>query len=89
MKRGAVIGALFAGIAYLWADFNGFNSSTFLPMLYLYVVLGTVSRLQIEDIGDYWNELERVMIVDREEENRLKKPATGEEYEIDGTVKKI
>ena len=88
-KVGALTGAVFAGIAYLWASFNGFNSSTFIPMLYLYVVLGAVSRLQIEDIGDYWNELERIMIVDKEEESRLKKPATGEEYRIDGTVKKI
>lgn len=89
MKYGAALGTVFAGIAYLIADFRGFNSSSFLPILYLYVVLGVVSRFKLEDAAGYWDRLEKIMIVANEEETKLKKVVTGEEYEIDGTVKKV
>lgn len=89
LKYGAALGTVFAGIAYLIAEFRGFNSSSFLPILYLYVVLGVVSRFDMKDAASYWSRLEDLMIVADKEENKLKKVVTGEEYEIDGTVKKV
>lgn len=89
VKQGAFVGALFAGIAYLWTILNGFNSSTFIPMLYLYILLGATSQVRFEHLASYWERLEQVLVIADEEENKLKKIATGEEYKVEGTIKKI
>jgi len=89
LKHGAALGAGFAILAYLIADINGFTQSSFLYMLYLYVLLGAVSKLNTNKLTEYIESFERLLIVADEEENKLKKIATGETYKIDGTIKKI
>lgn len=89
VKYGAGLGAGFAILAYLIADLNGFNRSSFLYMLYLYVILGAVSKLDKDDVTGYIDGLERLLIIADREENKLKKIATGETYKIDGTIKKV
>lgn len=88
LRQGAVIGGFFAVIAYVMASFSGFNRSSFLFMLYLYVLLGAVSRVRLEEFSDYAGKLENLIWI-KEEEMKLKRIFTGEEYEIDGTVKKV
>lgn len=88
LKHGIITGGFFAVIAYTAASFRGFNRSSFLFMLYLYVLLGAVSRLRLKDFSDYTNRLENLIWI-KEEEMKLKRIFTGEEYEIDGTVRKI
>lgn len=89
VKYGAALGAGFAITAYLIADMNGFNRTSFLYMIYLYVILGAVSRLDKEDLTGTISVFERLLIVADREEKKLKKIATGETYKIDGTIKKI
>jgi len=48
-----------------------------------------VSKLNTNKLTEYIESFERLLIVADEEENKLKKIATGETYKIDGTIKKI
>lgn len=88
LKYGFLIGGFFAVLAFGFAELNGFNRSTFLVFIYLYVLLGAVSRLRLEDFSEYASGLENLIWI-KEEEMKLKRVFTGEEYEIDGTVKKV
>ena len=92
MKRkyrvGAITGTFFSCIAYAVASFRGFNSSSFVLFLYLYVLLGVISKFELEDAAGYIESLENFTWV-KQEEKKLKKVFTGEEYEIEGTVKKV
>ncbi len=89
VKYGAALGAGFAITAYMIADINGFNRTSFLYMIYLYVILGAVSKLDKEDLTDSFSVFERVLIIVDRKEKKLRKIATGETYKIDGTIKKI
>jgi len=89
IKYGGTLGAGFAIIAYLVADLKGFNRSSFLYMIYLYIILGAVSKVNMNHLSEYLESLERLLLVTDKEENKLRKIATGEKYKIDGTIKKI
>ena len=88
IKTGGLLGVLFALTAYFIALNNGFNSSTFTVFLYLYVGLGIIASLEL---GDFQARgfLDRIVIVAEDEEKKLKKVFSDEEYKIDGTVEKI
>lgn len=89
MKYGGATGAVFAGLAYAVTYQLGFNDTSFAVLMYLYLILGFISRLSLEDFTGSMDVLERFVIVAEEEELKLKKIFTGEEYKIDGTVKKV
>lgn len=89
LKYGGVLGAVFAIAAYLIADLNGFNRSSFLYMIYLYVLLGAVSKINTDHVVEYVESVERFLLLTDKEEKKLRKVATGEKYKIDGTIKKI
>ena len=86
-KIGAFTGTFFASAAFVFAKLNGFNRETFVVFLYIYVLLGIVSRFDAEDAASYIKSLENITWVKREE-MRIKKVFTGEEYEIEG-IKKV
>lgn len=88
IKIGGLLGVLTALIAYFIAMYNGFNSSTFTLFLYLYVGLGIISSLELTDFKAS-GFLDRIVIVAEDEEKKLKKLFSDEEYKIDGTVEKI
>lgn len=89
LKFGAVAGVVFAGLAYLVTYRMGFNPTSLSFLLYLYVFLGLISGFSFEDLKDSWDVLDRFVVVAEEEELKLKKIFTGEEYRVDGTVEKV
>ncbi|WP_414837743.1 hypothetical protein ACK3SF_05745 [Candidatus Nanosalina sp. VS9-1] len=88
IKKGGLIGVIFALIAYVIALRNGFNQSTFTLFLYLYVGLGVIASLEFSDLQAR-GFLDRIVIVAEDEEKKLKKLFSDEEYRIDGTVEKV
>lgn len=88
IKIGGLLGVLFALVAYFIALNNGFNQSTFTVFLYLYVGLGVIASLELGDLQSR-GFLDRIIIVAEDEEKKLKKVFSDEEYRIDGTVEKV
>ncbi len=88
IKKGGLIGLTGAVTVYYYASWNGFNRASFLLMLYMFIIVGVLSSLQASDLNIH-SSLNKVLIVANEEENRLKRIFTGEEYRIDGTVEKV
>jgi len=89
VKRGAIVGGLFAGLAYFFTYKFGFNSTTLSIVLYLYVILGVLMAFDFQDFVKSREFLEKIVIVAEEEELKMKKVFTGEKYKIDGTVEKV
>lgn len=89
LKRGAVIGALFAGVAYLLTYRLGFNPDTLTYLLYLYILLGAAAAFDFAGFVEDRGFLDRLVIVAEEEERKLKKVFSDEEYRVEGTVEKV
>lgn len=89
LKVGGFIGAVFAGVAYLLTSSMGFDPESLTYILYLYIALGVVASLDLQDIVSDRGFFDRVLIVAEEEEQKLKKVFSDEEYRIDGTVEKV
>lgn len=89
VKRGAIVGGLFAGVAYFLSYRFGFNSTTLSIILYLYVILGALVAFDFQEFVKTREFLEKIVIVAEEEELKMKKVFTGEKYKIDGTVEKV
>jgi len=88
IRNGGVIGVTFALISYFLASQIGFNQSSFTIFLYMYVLLGIISSLNFSDLEGK-GFLDRIVIVAEEEELKMKKIISGEEYKLKGTVEKL
>lgn len=88
VKKGGLIGLAGAITVFWYASSRGFNQASFTFMLYIYVAVGILASLQASDMPSH-GIMERVIIAGKEEENKLKRVFTGEEYKINGTVEKI
>ena len=89
MKHGGLIGAVFAGAGYLVVYRFGFTQFSLNILLYLYIMLGLIVAFDFRNFLDKTDFLERIVIVAEEEELKMKKLFTGEEYRVDGTVEKV
>lgn len=85
--KGAFTGVIFAFVAYFLASVNGFNESSFTLLLYLYVFLGVLASVELTDFET--DLFDKIVIVAEEEELKMKKLFTGEEYRVKGTVEKV
>lgn len=96
MKRDVKIGLLsglsFAGLAYIPVRFMGFNSSSFIVISYLYVIMGLYMAFKLERNG-FRGLMDRfignLVLVSEGEELLLRKLATGERYKVKGEVEKL
>lgn len=89
VKHGGLIGVFFAGAGYIVVYRLGFTQFSLNIMLYLYIILGIIMAFDFRDFLDRTGFLERIVIVAEEEELKMKKLFTGEEYRVDGTVEKV
>ncbi len=86
--KGAATGLAFAGAGNLSVRFLGFNKTSLVLMLYLYVLLGTVPWLKSQ-LSGLRSPIERLVVVTGEEEMVLRKILTGEKYRVKGKVEKL
>jgi hypothetical protein len=89
LKLGGAIGAVFAGLAYLITYQQGFNSTTLTYLLYMYIILGFMVAFDGQDFVEGRKFLDRLVLVGKDEEKKLKKVFSDEEYRIDGNVEKV
>ncbi|MFB6207801.1 MAG: hypothetical protein ABEJ69_00465 [Candidatus Nanohaloarchaea archaeon] len=92
LKKGALAGLSFSGIALLTVKLMGFNRESFIVLSYLYVVSGVFMTLLHEKkvlksileglIGN-------IVLVEEGEEVVLHRVFTGEKYEIKGSLEKV
>jgi|GEM_PF-1881186 len=87
-RKGGLIGVIFALLSYFLASEIGFNQSSFLIFLYMYVLVGIVASLDFSDLEGK-GILDRIVIVSEEEELKMKKIISQEEYKLKGTIEKI
>ncbi len=86
------IGMAFTGISYGLVTVLGFNSTSFMSLAYLYILLSIVLALYYElhrSFGDIKSVLKNFAIVVEEDEKKLRRVFTGEKYKIKGKVEKI
>lgn len=88
IRSGGAIGVIFALISYFLASQIGFNQSSFMIFLYMYVIVGVLASLNLQDFEGK-GFLDRIVIVAEEEELKMKKIISGEEYKLKGTVEKL
>lgn len=88
IRNGGALGVIFALTSYFLASEIGFNQSSFLIFLYMYVIVGIIASLNFSDFEGK-GILDRIVIVAEEEEMKMKKIISGEEYRIKGTVEKL
>ncbi len=89
VKHGGLIGVIFAGAGYLVVYWLGFTRFALNILLYLYIMLGLVVAFDFRNFLDKTGFLKQIVIVAEEEELKMKKLLTGEEYRVKGTVEKV
>ncbi|MFB6213186.1 MAG: hypothetical protein ABEJ07_01320 [Candidatus Nanohaloarchaea archaeon] len=90
--RGAALGMIFSGIAYLVVRFSGYGWRSLTVLLYLYVFMGaTISAAGSFDILDssIAEIFDRVVLVAEREELVLRKLVSGEKYRVEGELEKL
>lgn len=88
IRNGGAIGVVFALTGYFLASRIGFNQSSFLLFIYMYVLLGIIASI---DLSDFEGKgiLDRIVIVSEQEELKMKKIISREEYKLKGTIEKL
>lgn len=88
IRNGGAIGVVFALMSYFLASRIGFNQSSFLLFIYMYVLLGIIASI---DLSDFEGKgiLDRIVIVSEQEELKMKKIISREEYKLKGTIEKL
>lgn len=91
LKMPVLMGLSAYGIAYAIVNFNGFTSSSFTAIAYLYIILAISVGLysEIDSHGGFRSFLDKIVVVIEGEEMELKKLISGEKYRLNGEIEKI
>ncbi|QKQ98788.1 hypothetical protein GKQ38_04665 [Candidatus Nanohaloarchaea archaeon] len=88
LRDGAIYGLIFAGLTYATVEFLGFNQASLNVLLYLNVLMGIVINVRSESMG-LESVFGQIMIAVEDEEQKVKRLFTGDEYVVNGTLEKV
>jgi hypothetical protein len=88
LRNGAIYGLVFAGLTYATVNFLGFNQTSLNVLLYLNVLMGVAINVRSESLG-LESFFGQVMVAVEDEEKKVKRLFTGEEYVVNGTLEKV
>ncbi|MFB6193148.1 MAG: hypothetical protein ABEK00_02755 [Candidatus Nanohaloarchaea archaeon] len=88
IRNGGIYGAVFAAATFATVKVLGFNNSTLTILLYLNVLMGIAINVRAKSLG-LESIFGQVMVAVEDEEQKVKRLFTGEEYVINGNLEKV